>query len=352
MKPRRLFLKQAAASGATLFFPSLSLAEAPKAKKKPIPLLLDTDIGTDVDDAFALALILASPELDLCGVTTVGTDPRTRALIVCRFLAAAGQSDIPVAAGAPPQPTEEIKKQGRYAHFAGDPRLRTPQPVKETAVEFLYQQLKTRQGEWTLLALGPLTNVARLLHEHPDCKAWLRRIVLMAGSVRIGYKGKAPPDIEWNVRCDIPAAQAVVTSGIPLVVAPLDATTMLKLGQIQRRQLFQAKTPLTEQVRMLYELWGEDTPTLYDPVAVTLCFREQFCTMETMRLEVDAKGWTRVVQGPANARVATAIRGEDFLKWYVERVTSFREKPPPKEPSKRRGKCHGEIFLSTDRPYR
>ncbi len=320
MQPRRLFLKRTVALGAALLSSSPLAAEAPDLKKKAISIILDTDIGTDVDDAFALALILASPELDLRGVTTVGTDPRTRALIVCRFLAAAGRSDIPVAAGAPPQPAEEIKKQGRYANPGDDRQPRTPQPVKETAVEFLYQQLRARRGEFTLLTLGPLTNIARLLREHPDCKPWIRRIVMMAGSVRVGYKGKAPPEAEWNVRCDIPAAQAVFASGVPLVVAPLDATTMLKLEEPLRRRLFQAATPVTEQVRMLYELWGERTPTLYDPVAVALCFDERFCTMEDMRLEVDAQGRTGIVKGAANARVATAIRDDDFLQWYVDRV--------------------------------
>ncbi len=328
MKPRRMFLKRAAAIGAALL-PSTSLtAEEPSVKKKAIPLLLDTDIGTDVDDAFALALILASPELDLRGVTTVGSEPLIRAQIVCRFLAAVGQNNIPVAAGALPQPAEEIEKQGRYVKSDGD-RPRMSQPVKESAVEFLYQRLKERHGEWTLLAIGPLTNIARLLREHPDCKLWIRRIVMMAGSVRVGYNGKAPPETEWNIRCDIPAAQAVFASGIPLVVAPLDATTMLKLEEAPRRRLFEARTPLTEQVRKLYEFWGEQTPTLYDPVAVALCFEERFCTMEDLRLEVDAKGQTRIVKGEANARVATAIRGEEYLKWYVDRIVSAGEKARP-----------------------
>jgi purine nucleosidase len=320
MKPRRMFLKRAAAIAATLFS-SRSPGEEPSDKKrKAIPIILDTDIGTDVDDAFALALILVSPELDLRGVTTVGTDPQTRARIVCRFLAAVERNDIPVAVGAMPQPDEEIEKQGRYAKQDGEGRPRISQPVKESAVDFLYQQLKAQHGELTLLAIGPLTNIARLLREHPDCKKWIRRIVMMAGSVRVGYKGKAPPEIEWNVRCDIPAAQAVFASGIPLVVAPLDATTMLKLEKALRQRLFRAATPLTEQVQALYRLWGAQTPTLYDPVAVALCFDESFCTMEDLRLEVDAKGQTREVKGATNARVATAIRGDDFLKWYVDRI--------------------------------
>lgn len=304
-------------------------------KRKAIPILLDTDIGTDVDDAFALALILASPELDLRGITTVGSEPRTRALIVCRFLAAAGRSDLRVSAGASPQPAEDIEKQGRYAKSVGDGLPRMSQPVKDTAVDFLYQQLKEQRGELTLVTIGPLTNIARLLREHSDCKPWIKRIVMMGGSVRVGYNGKTPAETEWNIRCDIPAAQVVFASGIPLVVAPLDATTMLRLEEPLRRQLFRAKTPLTEQLRELYQLWGEKTPTLYDPVAVALCFEEGFCTMEDQRLEVDAKGRTRAVKGEANARVATAIRREAFLQWYVKRITSADEPARPRPPTNR-----------------
>jgi inosine-uridine nucleoside N-ribohydrolase len=307
-------------------------ADAPKDGKKATPVLLDTDIGTDVDDAFALALVLASPELELRGVTTVGSEPRTRALMLCRFLTAIGRRDIPVAAGVSPQPAEEIEKQGRYANHPAVIFNRTAKPVKDTAVEFLYRQLKARPGELTLLTIGPLTNIARLLQEHPDCKPWIKRIVLMGGSVRLGYNGKAPPEPEWNIKCDIKAAQTVFASGVPLVVAPLDATTMLKLEKPLRRRLFQAETPLTYQIQALYQMWNEPTPTLFDPVAVMLCFDECFCTMENLRLEVDDRGLTRIVKGEANARVATAIKGDEFLSWYVDRVASAmkaaRSKPP------------------------
>lgn len=319
---RRTLAKGWAIVGMILLASPVLGADTRKEEKKVIPIILDTDIGTDVDDAFALALILASPELDLRGVTTVGSEPKMRALMVCRFLTAIGRRDIPVSAGATPQPAEEIAKQGRYADHADI----AVKPVKETAAEFLYKQLKARPGELTLLAIGPLTNLARLLKEHPDCKPWIKRIVLMGGSVRVGYKGKAPPEPEWNIKCDIPAAQTVFASGVPLVVAPLDATTMLKLEEPLRRRLFAAETPLTRQIQALYRLWEQPTPTLYDPVAVMLCFDERFCTMEKLRLEVDDKGMTRIVKGEVNARVATAIKGDEFLKWYVECVAAAAKK--------------------------
>jgi purine nucleosidase len=328
MNARRSFLKRTATIGATLLSISALSAKTEGKEKKTVPIILDTDIGTDVDDAFALALILASPELDLHGVTTAGTEPDTRARMVCRFLTAVDRRTIPVAAGALPQPAEEIEKQGQYVRRPEGRPERVSEPVKETAVEFLYRQLKEHKGELTLLPIGPLTNIARLLREHPDCKGWIKRIVLMGGSVRRGYKDKSAAEPEWNIKCDIAAAQTVFRSGVPLVVAPLDATAMLQLEEEPRRRLFAAKTPLTEQVQTLYRLWKAPTPTLYDPVAVMLCFDERFCTMENLRLDVDAKGVTRVVPGEANARVATAIRAADFLQWYVRRVASAGAKTP------------------------
>jgi inosine-uridine nucleoside N-ribohydrolase len=313
----------------SLVFPApLALGAEPE----KIPLLLDTDIGSALDDAFALALAVASPELDLRGVTTVGSDPRTRALLVCRFLTAVGRRDIPVAAGAPPQPTEAIGGQSQYPNHPAVIFNRTSQPVKEPAQEFLYQQLKARPGKLTVLALGPLTNIARLLADHPDCKPWIRRLVIMGGSLRVDYDGKLTPVAEWNIKTDIPAARAVFASGIPLVVAPLDATVGLKLEEPGRRQLFRAGTALTYQVQALYQMENEATPTLFDPVAVALCFTERFCKMEDLALEVDAWGITRTGRGRPNARVATSTRGLEFLKWYVERVAGMGRPVPAPAP--------------------
>jgi inosine-uridine nucleoside N-ribohydrolase len=296
-----------------------------------VPILLDTDIGTDVDDAFALALALACPEVDLAGVTTVAAGAEDRAWMVCRFLTAVGRRDIPVAWGRGTQPEPAVGGQIQYRRHPAVIFNRTAKPVKESAVEFLYTRLKAQPGRLTIVAVGPLTNIAALLREHPDCKPWIKRIVLMGGSVHVGYDGKPTPDAEWNIKSDIPAARAVFTAGIPLAVAPLDATSTVDLTEPLRRRLFAACTPLSFQVQALYQLWDKPTPTLFDPVAVALAFTDRFCTMEDLHLEVDDKGFTRTGKGEPNARVATAIRGDDFLNWYVERAGSGRAvlpKPP------------------------
>jgi inosine-uridine nucleoside N-ribohydrolase len=296
-----------------------------------VPILLDNDIGTDVDDAFAVALALASPELEVRGVTTVAKDAEDRAWMVCRMLTAVDRRDVPVAFGANPQPNEDVNWQIQYRRHPGVIFNRTSKPVKQTAVELLYEQLKADPGKITLCAVGPLTNVAALLKQHPECKPWIKRIVIMGGSVRVGYQPKSPIEVEWNIKLDPKAAQTVFTSGIPLVVAPLDATASLKLEEPLRRKLFAACTPMTYQIQALYQLWNNPTPTLFDPAAIALCFSEQFFTMEDLHLDVDDQGFTRIGPGEPNARVATAVKSAEFLDWYVERVSAG--KPVlPKEP--------------------
>jgi len=283
------------------------------------PVILDTDIGTDIDDAFALALALASPEIELRGVTTVSADAYTRALIACRLLHQAGRDDVPVAAGRPQRTVPETKGQYGYGLKADFPN----RPVARLAPEFLYRALEAEPGKLTIVTIGDLTNVGRLLADHPEAKPWIKRIVIMGGAVRVGYNGKPPATWEWNIRSDIKAAQIVFSSGVPLVVAPLDAT-VVRLGEPMRARIFGAGNALGRELAELYRLWGKQTPVLFDPVALTLSFNESFCTIEPLRLEVDAEGVTREVGGRENARVALSIRRDDFLKWYVDRIVSAK----------------------------
>src|SRR4051812_372408 len=179
-------------------------AQAPAIEK--IPILLDTDAGSDVDDAFALALILASPELDLRGVTTSGSDPQIRALLLCRFLTMTGRRHTQVAAGADPQPERVIGGQYQYYYHPDVLFNRTTRPVKESAVDFLYGRLKAQPGKVTIIAVGPLTNVARLIKEKPDCKPWIKSVIIAGRSMG----------------ADVVALATVFDSGVPLVVVPPD----------------------------------------------------------------------------------------------------------------------------------
>jgi purine nucleosidase len=296
-----------------------------------IPILLDFDIGDDIDDAFALATVLASPELDLRGVTTVGEDSYKRAQMACRFLTALGSGKIAVAAGLPEKTTKPLPYwQVQYGNHASV-YFRDAKPAKEKAPAFLYKQLKASPGELTIVAVGPLTNIAELLTRYPDCKPMIKRIVLMGGSVRRGYDDGSKPQAEYNIAADVKAAQIVFRAGVPLVVAPLDSTAMLKLDAKRQKRLFDAGSLLTLSVQALVQLWQEkNEPILYDPVAVTLVYTEKFCTMENLALEVDDKGFTKIVKdAKPNARVATAIKQDEFLDWLVDRLAGAYPKALP-----------------------
>src|SRR5207302_815145 len=147
-----------------------------------------------------------------------------------------------------------------------------------------------------------LTNIAKLIETHPDSVKMIKRLVIMGGSVRRGHADGSKPQPEWNIVSDVKAAQTVFLSGVPLVVAPLDATAMVKLDAKRQKKLFDAGSILTLSVQALTQLWQEkQDPILYDPVAVTLAFTTDFCAMENLHLIVDDKGFTKIALGrPAN----------------------------------------------------
>jgi len=317
-----------------LFFASIILAafSTPIMAAEKIPVLIDTDIGSDVDDAFALALAVASPEIDLIGVTSVGTAADDRAWLVCRFLTQVGLKNIPVARGGEPPVKTDIDGQIQYRRHPAAIFNRTLKPVKEPAHELMAKLAKQHDGKLVVVCLGPLTNVARFIKEQPEEAKKVSRFVVMGGSVAVGYDGKPKPEAEWNIKCDIPAAKVVFASGLPITVIPLDATGTVKLDKHAREKLFSAHTMLTWQVQNLYELWNQETPILFDPVAVAAVFNEKPLTFKDMLLEVNDAGMTLVKDGKATMRVATSVKPDEFVAWYVDRVRSMGAETLPEKP--------------------
>ncbi len=256
--------------------------------------------------------------------------------MVCRFLTSMDRQDVPVAYGRDPQPKSPIDWQIQYRRHPAVVWNRTIKPASEPAEELMHRLLEKQEEGVTILALGPLTNVARLLAKHPDDKAKIARIVLMGGSIDAGYDGQPPAVAEWNIKSDIPAAKAVFACGVPLVIAPLDATANVKLSDVQQKKLFAAHTPLTFELESLVQLWEGDDATLHDPVAVRLAIDESFCTTKKLRLVVDEDGKTQAIDGQPNALVAMKLNVKEFTNWYVDQVTAFGEPllpAPPKNPS-------------------
>jgi purine nucleosidase len=298
---------------------SQSMTPEPSAPQK---VIIDTDIGDDVDDAFALALAVRSPELQILGVMTTFGDTGERAKLVDRFLGEVGRSDIPVAVGVPTTSKTPFT-QLAYAeggHFA---KLSHP-----NAVDFMLEQIERYPGEITLVAIGPLMNVGALIDKDPKAFRKLKRVVMMGGSVKrgyddLGYSLPRGPDAEWNIVNDIPAAQKLLASGVPIYMMPLDST-QLKLDEVKRALLFRQGTPVTDQLTLLYHEWGQETPTLYDPMTVSYILNPSLCPVEPMRIRVDEKGFTRAEAGAANVEVCLRSEPDDFFHFYLGRLIGTR----------------------------
>lgn len=298
-----------------LNLPALTQTESRRQK-----VIIDTDIGDDIDDAFAVALALSSPELDILGITTAWGDTQLRARVVDRLLCETGTDSIPVAAGI----STESKIAMDHAPWARS----YWKPVKQhgPAIDFILDQIRRYPDQITLVAIAPLTNVGGLIERDPGTFRKLKRVVMMGGSVYRGYNdlGYAPnhsPDPEYNIVSDIHAAARLFASGVPLYVMPLDST-QLKLDEVKREIIFRQSTPLTDALTLLYHLWGQQTPTLYDPVAVSFAIDPNICPTQAMRIAVDEKGYTRPSAGPPNAGVCLDSREQDFFRLYMTRILS------------------------------
>ena len=291
-------------------------------------VIIDTDIGDDIDDAFALALALRSPELRILGVTTTFGDTELRARLLDRYLALVGRSDIPVAAG-PATKNDNVFTQAAYAKQAAEKK-------HADAVEFILKQIGRHPGEITLIGIGPLFTVQAAIERDPETFRKLKRVVIMGGSIFHGYgtdsTGKPKPaEPEWNINRDPAGARSLLGSGVPLFMMPLDST-QVHLDAKDREAVFSHGSPLTDQLTLLYRQWvagtelHTQTPTLFDPVAVTYSFHPDLCPASPMHIDVDEKGLTKPGPGAPNAQVCLKSDEKGFLDLLLKRVTSEQEK--------------------------
>ncbi len=284
----------------------------------PEKIIIDTDIGDDVDDAFAVALALRSPELQILGISTTFGDTKTRAKLLDRLLGEAGRQDIPVATGTSTV-AKSVFTQRRYAEAGRFVRAFHP-----NAVDFILEQIRRYPGQITLVAIGPLVNVGALIERDPETFRKLRRVVMMGGSIErrygdLGYGPPRGPEPEWNIVNEIPSAQKLFASGVPIYMMPLDST-QIKLDEVKRAILFQAGTPLTDAMTLLYHEWGQETPTLFDVMTVVYILNPEICPVKPMHIRVDDKGFTRVDPGLPNAQVCLNSDSDAFFRFYMKRM--------------------------------
>lgn len=296
---------------ALLFAVALAAAHhAVAASPVPEPVIIDTDVGDDIDDAFALAIALHDPKLQVIGITTAWGDTWTRTLLVRRLLAALGRKDVVVAQG-PETPNNVPFTQKKWAEGATD---RTPPP---DAIEFIRDQVNRRPGQITLIALAPLSNIEALEKRAPDALHKLKQVALMGGSIYAGYNrgGAVPvatPNAEYNIASAPRGLTLLLESGVPVRMFPLDST-QLKFDEVRRDRLFAYGSPVSDALALLYHQWrllngwGQITPTLFDAVPVVWMLQPAACPLKPMRIDVDTRGYTRPVTGTANVDVCLTL---------------------------------------------
>jgi purine nucleosidase len=300
----------------------------------PIPVILDTDIGTDVDDALALALILKSPELRLLGVTCVYGDVDLRARMARKLLHLAGRDDTPVLAGArhPMLGLRQVYWAGHEGQGLLEPDDAELAPAAEHAIDYLVRAVLSNRGQVHLIAIGPLTNVALALRREPRLAESLAHLTLMGGAVR-GPDRLDLPYAEHNIRSDPEAAHVVFTSGAPVTMVPLDVTTRVVIRQDDVSRIRGSGASFDEAVARQVELYPpfarRGWTHLHDPLAVATVFDPSL--VQTRPLHVDVELLGRYAAGatlareptpddPANAAVALTVDAPRFEGILRERL--------------------------------
>jgi inosine-uridine nucleoside N-ribohydrolase len=304
-------------------------------------LILDTDPGHD--DAIALLLALASPELDVLGVTTVSGNQTlekttANALKILEFVE---RTDVPVHVGAP-RPL--VREQWAAAYVHGDSGLDGPdlpnpktEPSKGHATDFIAAQVEDNDGV-VLVPVGPLTNIGLLLAKYPGIESRIARIVLMGGAIA---EGNVTPGAEFNIWADPEAAHRVFTSGIEVTMIGLDVThkALLLPEKVDELRGAGRVGSLVAQLYDFYHgrhvrMYGWEGSPVHDALAVAHVIRGEFVETEHCHVQVDigpepGRGRTYVdlwkrTGGEPNAHVGVGVDGPGFIDFLIERLSSYR----------------------------
>lgn len=298
-----------------------------------IPVILDTDIGTDIDDTWALAHLLRSPELDLKLILTATGDITYRTTLTARFLEAVGRTDIPIGRGMNPDPATDLRHQDPWlkgydlATYSGE--------IVEDGVDRLIRIVEESEEPVTILAIAPCGNLAEAVTRAPHIASRCR-LVGMFGSFEVGYTGGLPASDETNVRVD-PAALRTVLSAPwqDVLLTPLDTCNFAVLtGENYHRIWSATSDPMLRALIENYcifaplvcwmhcDYFATRSTVLFDCVAVYLAYAEDLVETEAIRFDITDKGYTiRDDDAPYPARVALRWKDLDgFLNHLTERL--------------------------------
>lgn len=280
-------------------------------------VILDTDIGTDVDDLMALALILGTPTIELLGITTVYGDTALRGRMTKRIAEIAGVP-VPVHAG------ESATLSGREIWWAGHEARLYDDLDRHTldgsdAVGFLVDSVCAAPGTVDVVAIGPLTNIAAAIERDARFAGAIRHLWVMGGSFA------DEDDPEHNFRSDATAAEIVFAAGIPTTVAGLEITRLITMGGEALARMGSAGElgeVIDAEIRQWWEFWSTQWNVPHDPVTVlTLTKPDLFEYSPTGRIEIlrggELDGVSRFHVGPGETRIVTGLDAEAVAESIV-----------------------------------
>lgn len=298
---------------------------------KAVPVILETDIGDDIDDTWALGLILKCPELDLKLVVGGCGKAQYRAKLLAKFLQTAGRSDVAVGVGLDVEP----RGGGRQDGWLKDFDLKNyPGKVSQDGVKALIDQIMNSPELTTVIAIGPAGNLAEALKREPRI-AQKARLVGMFGSLRLSYDGSKKACAEYNVISDIKACQKVFTAPWKMmIITPLDTCGVVVLDGERYRQIRDSKDPIASLILQNYRAWidskmtDERSTVLFDTVAVCLAITQDFCNMERIGLRIADNGFMVIDDSTNRVSCATSWKNVDaYRDFLVTRLTDKKTKP-------------------------
>lgn len=290
-------------------------------------IILDCDLAGDVDDAYALALVLSSPEFEVLGLVMDHGHTPGRAKVACRMLYETGCEEIPVVVGRHTagivglqQDLAEENQQFVWGHG-----FKKIMPIEENAADFIIRNLKQYPEQIILFTVGPVPNIQDILKKDSDALKLAKRVVSMFGSFYMGYDAGPKPDAEWNVKADVNSSKLFVDSGADLTFAGLDITTFVHLDENNRQRLLTRQSPLTNALSALYTLWrfepySRPDPTLFDVVAVGMVLWPELFTTKKAHVYVTDDGYTLVDEElPPNCKIGMTVDKDEFINRCMER---------------------------------
>lgn len=299
-----------------------------------IRVIIDTDIGDDIDDAFALCLAMQSPELEIMGVTTVFKDTVKRAMMAKRLLKLGGFGHVPVYAGAP-IPLSNWEMFGKKVDFSETPHSFRDKYIEDidlskSGADFIIDTLENSSGKITLITLGALTNIADVLRRRPGLKDKIDRIHVMGGAYYTNWT-------EYNFACDPEAADMVLRSGICIKAVGTDITFKCRVDEPLINKLLGNPHPCIQTLMEMCSSWNGSV-YLHDPLAVGTVFDDSFVTFErkTYCVEHDAKysrgmcvhlsdhNW-KADPLKSNLYVGASVRSDIFVEACINRLMQFSE---------------------------